>query len=186
MNVLDWYKSMMKRSISDHGLVSSSEEVFEFGQKQQPDNPAKDAPAKPPADIKLSQPQPSRPVAAPAPSEPPLSKAGASEPLPPEPHEISAKVLSESPRPPAASRTLPPRKEVRRAAELAAMIAQDLSQHPDAPKQGLRVTVYGGTDWRAMLTIMPAAGRVRDPQVLRDLTNELAARLRQHYDMAWE
>ena len=66
------------------------------------------------------------------------------------------------------------------------MITQDLTQHPDASKQGLKITVYGGTDWRAMVTITPAAGRIRDPQALRDLTNEHARRLRKHYDMAWE
>lgn len=39
--------------------------------------------------------------------------------------------------------------------------------------------------WRAMLTITPAAGRVRDQQKWRDLTDELADRLRQRYDLDW-
>ena len=103
-----------------------------------------------------------------------------------EPHETGGKVLSESPQPPPLPKALPHRKVSKKAAELAAMITQDLTQHPDAPKQGLKITVYGGTDWRAMVTFTPAAGRIRDPQALRDLTNELARRLRKHYDMAWE
>ena len=65
------------------------------------------------------------------------------------------------------------------------MIQLDLAQHPDCPKNGFRVTVYGATHWRAMLTIMTAAGGVRNPQQWRDLTDELADRLRQRYDLAW-
>jgi hypothetical protein len=48
------------------------------------------------------------------------------------------------------------------------------------------VTVYGGSHWRAMLTIAPAAGPVRNPGEWRDLTNDLAERLRKHYDLARE
>ena len=77
------------------------------------------------------------------------------------------------------------RKELKTAAELAAMIELDLAQHPDCPKNGFRVTVYGATHWRAMLTITTAAGRVRNPQQWRDLTDEFADRLRQRYDLAW-
>jgi len=76
------------------------------------------------------------------------------------------------------------RKELKTAAELAAMIELDLAQHPDCPKHGLRVTVYGATHWRAMLTITTAAGRVRNPQQWRDLTDEFADRLRQRYELA--
>src|SRR6266705_2149392 len=77
------------------------------------------------------------------------------------------------------------RKELKTAAELAAMIELDLAQHPDCPKNGFRVTVYGATHWRAMLTITTAAGRVRNPQQWRDLTDEFADRLRQRYELAW-
>lgn len=90
-------------------------------------------------------------------------------------------------RPPGLSKPLRQLKELRTAARLAAMIEQDLAQHPEAPGKGLRVTVYGGmSQWRAMLTIMPAAGAVRHPQQLRDYTDQLAERLRQRYDLAWE
>ena len=103
--------------------------------------------------------------------------------IPPGTPEVVAGV--ESPIPPDMPQTLP-RKELKTAAELAAMIEFDLAQLPEAPGQGLRVTVYGATHWRAMLTILPAAGPVRDPQQLRNITDLLADRLRQHYDLAWE
>ena len=77
-------------------------------------------------------------------------------------------------------------KRFKTAAELAEMIEFDLARHPDCPKAGFRVTVYGGSQWRAMLTITPAAGGVRNPQEWRELTNDLAERLRKRYDLAWE
>jgi hypothetical protein len=77
-------------------------------------------------------------------------------------------------------------RQLKSAAELAEMIELDLASHPDCPKQGFRVTVYGGSHWRAMLTITPAAGGIRDPGKWRDLTNDLAERLRKGYDLAWE
>ena len=76
-------------------------------------------------------------------------------------------------------------KQLKTAAELAEMIEQDLARHPDCPKAGFRVTVYGGSHWRAMLTITPAAGGIRNPGEWRDLTDEFVARLRKHYDLAW-
>jgi hypothetical protein len=78
------------------------------------------------------------------------------------------------------------RKQFKTAAELAEMIELDLSRHPDCPKAGFRVTVYGWPRWRAMLTIEPAAGGVRNPQEWRELAQELAERLRKRYDLAWE
>jgi hypothetical protein len=76
-------------------------------------------------------------------------------------------------------------KETKTAAELAQMIEADLAKHPECPKKGFVVTVYGATHWRAMLTITPAAGPVRNPQEWRDLTEELAERLRKRYELAW-
>jgi hypothetical protein len=175
---------MVKNSNNDLGLAATTEEVFLFGQAQASGGQAQEARADPSEDIKVSKPLHSSPLPAPAPSElPPLDGGGALEPLP---SDTGGKILSESPQPPPLPKALPHRKVSKKAAELAAMITQDLSQHPDAPKQGLKITVYGGTHWRAMLTITPAAGRIRDPQALRDLTNEPARRLRKHYDMAWE
>lgn len=80
----------------------------------------------------------------------------------------------------------PGQKQLKTAAELGKMLEFDLARHPDCPKAGFRVTVYGWPHWRAMLTITPAAGSVRNPQEWRDLTNELAAQLRKRYDLAWE
>jgi hypothetical protein len=77
-------------------------------------------------------------------------------------------------------------RQLKTAAELAEMIELDLARHPDCPRAGFRVTVYGGSHWRAMLTIAPAAGGVRNPMEWRDLTDELAERLRVHYDLARE
>jgi hypothetical protein len=77
-------------------------------------------------------------------------------------------------------------RQLKTAAELAELIESDLARHPDCPKRGFRVTVYGGSHWRALLTITPAAGPVRNPGEWRDLTNDLAERLRKHYDLAWE
>jgi hypothetical protein len=79
-----------------------------------------------------------------------------------------------------------PQKQLKTAAELADMIEQDLARHPDCPKAGFRVTVYGGSHWRAMLTITPAAGAIRNPGDWRDLTNEFAERLRKRYEVAWD
>lgn len=76
-------------------------------------------------------------------------------------------------------------KQAKTAAELARMIEADLAKHPQCPKQGFRVTVYGATPWRAMLTISPAAGPVRNAQEWRDLTEGLAERLRGRFDLAW-
>jgi hypothetical protein len=53
-------------------------------------------------------------------------------------------------------------RQLKTAAELAEMIEFDLARHPDCPKAGFRVTVYGWPYWRTMLTITPAAGRVRN------------------------
>jgi hypothetical protein len=77
-------------------------------------------------------------------------------------------------------------KQLKTAAELAEMIELDLARHPDCPKAGFRVTVYGWPRWRAMLTIEPAAGGIRNPQDWRELAQELAERLRKRYDVAWE
>jgi hypothetical protein len=90
------------------------------------------------------------------------------------------KVEASPPRP-----DVPGGRETKTAAELAQMIEADLAKHPECPKKGFQVTVYGTTLWRAMLTITPAAGPVRNPQEWRDLTEELAERLPKRYDLAW-
>ena len=74
-------------------------------------------------------------------------------------------------------------KQLMTPVELAEAIEQDLARHPNCPKAGFRVTVYGWPHWRAMLTIEPAAGPVRNPQEWRDLTETLAERLRKRFDL---
>jgi hypothetical protein len=91
-----------------------------------------------------------------------------------------------SPASPEPDEAVAEQRQFKTAAELAGLIESDLALHPDCPKRGFRVTVYGGSHWRAMLTIAPAAGGVRNPGEWRDLTNDLAERLRKRYDLAWE
>jgi len=76
-------------------------------------------------------------------------------------------------------------RETKTAEELARMIEADLAKHPQCPSRGFAVTVYGATHWRAMLMITPAAGPLHNAQQWRDLTDELAERLRHRYDLAW-
>jgi len=140
----------------DYRVVASAEDIFAFG--------------KPHAAAEV------RPVKA--------EVLSPTEVIPSRPYHITTQVLLESPRPPVMSEPRVSRKELKTAAELAEMIQRDLAQHPDCPKNGFRVTVYGATHWRAMLTITTAAGRVRNPQQWRDLTDEFADRLRQRYELA--
>ena len=102
------------------------------------------------------------------------------------PDSLAAESSAPTTSTPAASEDVVTQKQLKTAAELAEMIELDLAGHPDCPKAGFRVTVYGWPAWRAMLTITPAAGAVRNPQIWRDLTNELAERLRKRYDLVWE
>jgi hypothetical protein len=112
--------------------------------------------------------------------------AAAMEIIPPKMLELTDRVLLESPWPPDAPRPVSRSRQLKTAAELAAILERDLTQHPNSPKQGLRVTAYGGgADWRAMLTILPAAGGVRNAPELRALTDHLAEGLRQRYNLAW-
>jgi hypothetical protein len=107
--------------------------------------------------------------------------------LPPDPAKVHPEVeVIETTAEARLDRTdVPKGKEIKTAAELAQMIEADLAKHPDCPKNGFRVTVYGTTLWRAMLTITPAAGPIRNPQEWRDFTEELAERIRKRYDLAW-
>jgi len=105
--------------------------------------------------------------------------------IPAHSHQINPDATLGSPVSSGSNRAPNTRNEIKTAAELAAMIEADLAQHPECPKSGFRITVYGATHWRAMLTITPAAGRIRERQKWRDLTDELAERLRQRYDLAW-
>jgi hypothetical protein len=112
---------------------------------------------------------------------PPLSRSDLAPPKPKTLQQANEVVIEASPD----LTKGPEAKQTKTAEELAAMIETDLAKHPECPRSGFQVTVYGTTLWRAMLTIKPAAGPVRNPQEWRDLTEELADRLRRRYDLAW-
>jgi hypothetical protein len=67
------------------------------------------------------------------------------------PHSQQIDAASGSPVSSGSNRAPNTRNELKTAAELAAMIEADLAQHPECPKSGFRITVYGATHWRAML-----------------------------------
>jgi hypothetical protein len=130
--------------------------------------------ADPPPDSPRAAPQAARIPAKASPKAPPK----ASNKPPPSSPETTLEARAENTGTPRA-------RETKTAEELARMIEADLARHPKCPREGLVVTVYGTTFWRAMLTITPAAGPLRNPQEWRDLTEELGYRLRERYDLAW-
>ena len=67
--------------------------------------------------------------------------------------------------------------------ELAGIILKALQTLDGAPARGFMVTVYGGNPWNAMLTIKPEAGRIADPALWRGRVRDMAARLRQDFDL---
>lgn len=68
--------------------------------------------------------------------------------------------------------------------ELAGIILKALQTLDGAPARGFVVTVYGGNPWNAMLTIKPEAGPIADPALWRTRVRDMAARLRQDFDLA--
>jgi hypothetical protein len=104
--------------------------------------------------------------------------------VPPHSHQINSDPALGSPVSSGSNRAPNTRNELKTAAELAAMIEADLAQHPECPKGGFRITVLRGK------ALAPHADdhtgrRSNSPQKWRDLTDELAERLRQRYDLAW-
>lgn len=67
--------------------------------------------------------------------------------------------------------------------ELAGIILKALQTLDGAPARGFVVTVYGGNPWNAMLTIKPEAGPIADPDLWRSRVRDMAARLRQDFDL---
>jgi hypothetical protein len=193
----------MKPGYTDHGLVGADDDTFAFGPGK---NAAANKTAQPPVPVIKTieataipeKPSPQRLVirasSAVAMLRPPQieisTRAVEAKATPPslsiaaQPSATMTEAVANSPMPPEAwKNTSAQRKELKTAAELASMIERDLMLHSDCPKTGLKVTVYGFTNWRAMLTIAPAAGRVSEPQKWRDLTDEFAERLRHRYDL---
>jgi hypothetical protein len=68
--------------------------------------------------------------------------------------------------------------------ELAGVILKALLTLEGAPARGFVVTVYGGNPWNAMLTIKPEAGPIANPALWRGRVRDMAARLRQDFDLA--
>lgn len=68
--------------------------------------------------------------------------------------------------------------------ELAGIILKALQTLDGVPARGFVVTVYGGNPWNAMLTIKPEAGPISNPGLWRARVRDMAARLRQDFDLA--
>src|SRR6478672_3308122 len=96
-----------KGNTSDHGLVALVEDVFAFGTRQTAAEVATRAEIPPPAQVIASK-----------------------------FYQVTPQVLLVSPKPPVLSEPHLPRKELKTAAELAAMIELDPAQHPDCPQHG--------------------------------------------------
>ena len=75
-----------------------------------------------------------------------------------------------------------PRKEIKTAEELAAMILEDLRKVEGCPEHGVNVTVYG-TPWKAMLMFGAAAGPVRNKTELKRFFEIIMERLQRLYDV---
>jgi hypothetical protein len=75
-----------------------------------------------------------------------------------------------------------PKKEIKTAEELAAMIHQDLSNMDGCPRHGVMVTVYG-YPWNVMLTFGVAAGPVPNKAELQTFCQIITERLQRLYDV---
>jgi hypothetical protein len=76
-----------------------------------------------------------------------------------------------------------PRKQIKTAEELAAMILDDLRKVDGCPEHGVNVTVYG-IPWNAMLMFGAAAGPVRNKVELKGFFEIITERLQRLYDVA--
>ena len=76
-----------------------------------------------------------------------------------------------------------PVKQTKTTEELAAMIHQDLSQHEECPKQGVKVTVYGLNPWNSLLTFGVDAGSVPNKTDLQSFCDIITERLKRLYDV---
>ena len=76
-----------------------------------------------------------------------------------------------------------PRKQIKTAEELAAMILEDLRKVGGCPERGINVTVYG-IPWNAMLMFGAAAGPVRNKAELQGFFEIITKRLQRLYDVA--
>lgn len=77
-------------------------------------------------------------------------------------------------------------KKLRSPSELSDLILAALREVDDCPRQGLTVTVYGSNPWNAMLMIRPEAGPRVDRTLWLSHVREIAARLRDEFDVSEE
>lgn len=115
---------------------------------------------------------------------------GARHSAPPQPDQPEPPEEADGPAAEAAAATMPADQPVERydrrktSDELASIILKALQTLDGAPASGFMVTVYGANPWNAMLTIKPEAGPVADPGLWRGRVRDMAARLRQDFDLA--
>ena len=72
-------------------------------------------------------------------------------------------------------------KELKSAAELEAMILEDLRKVAGCPEKGVNVTVYG-IPWKGMLMFGATAGPVRNKNELKRYFDIITERLQRLYD----
>ena len=73
-------------------------------------------------------------------------------------------------------------KQTKTAAELEAMILEDLRNVDGCPKQWVNITVYG-IPWNAMIMFGAAAGPVRNKGELKQFFEIITERLKRLYDI---
>lgn len=76
-------------------------------------------------------------------------------------------------------------KQTKAAAELEAMILEDLRNVDGCPKQGVNITVYG-LPWKAMLMFGAEAGPVRNKNELKEFFEIITARLQRLYNIKFD
>lgn len=76
-----------------------------------------------------------------------------------------------------------PKKKMKTAEELAAMIHDDLSMIDGCPARGIKVTVYGLNPWNALLAFGVESGPVRNKADLQAFFEVITERLKRLYDI---
>ncbi len=77
-----------------------------------------------------------------------------------------------------------PRREIKTAEQLAAMILADLSETNGCPKVGVNVTVYGSNPWNSWLSFGSKAGPVHNKAELQAFCDIITERLKRLYDIS--
>ncbi len=77
-----------------------------------------------------------------------------------------------------------PAKEKIAAAQLAAMILEDLSKVEGCPKRGIKVIVYGSNPWNSWLSFGVKAGPVLNKTELQEFCDIITERLKRLYEVS--